>query len=275
VIHTELNPQIQAVVVIPARYASTRLPGKPLLEIGSKPMIVHVVERALGARNVSRAIVATDDKRIFAVVADAGYEAVMTSAEHQCGSDRLAEVALQLDDVELLVNVQGDEPLISSLTIERVVDELLARPDAGMVSVYEPMSSVDDVLNPDVVKVVVDDSNRAIYFSRSPIPYPREAVRRNGDLKAALKNEPELLATFRKHTGIYGYRRRVLLEFKGWPASKLEKSESLEQLRALEHGVSLFMVEAAGPSLGVDTIEDLQKVKDVFPGLEVSRSSEV
>ena len=224
-------------------------------------MILWVVERALAARNITRAIVATDDHRIVDAVREAGFEAMMTSAHHASGSDRLAEVAAGLDDADIIVNVQGDEPLISPRTIERAVDELLNADEALIVTTSEMIENAADVLSPDVVKVVTDRGGRALYFSRSCVPYPRDAVRRHGSLEAALQNEPELLKSFRKHTGLYAYRRSFLLEYAGWPQSELERLEALEQLRALERGVTILVVEADEPSIGVDTFEDLERVR--------------
>jgi 3-deoxy-manno-octulosonate cytidylyltransferase (CMP-KDO synthetase) len=261
-----INPKTKAVAIIPARYDSVRLPGKALLEIAGKPMICWVVERALAARNVSRSIVATDDERILEAVRSAGYEAVMTRAVHASGMDRIAEVAASLADVDIVVNVQGDEPLISPLTIDRAIDALIGDDGAGIATTWEHMESVADVLNPDVVKVVVDDHDVAIYFSRSPVPYPRDAAREHGSIEAALSNEPSLLAGFRKHTGLYVYRRDVLLEFAQWPQSELERLESLEQLRALEHGVKIKAIKASTSSIGVDTIEDLERVRSIVKG---------
>jgi 3-deoxy-manno-octulosonate cytidylyltransferase (CMP-KDO synthetase) len=289
------NPKKEAVAIIPARYGSVRLPGKALLKIAGKPMICWVVARALAARNVSRAIVATDDERILYAVQRAGYEAVMTSPDLASGTDRIAEVAASLTDAEIVVNLQGDEPLVSPLTIERAVEaivpeqerrgdgetrrggevetrdqghgkreELAGREErVGIVTTWEPMESAADVLNPDVVKIVVDQNECAVYFSRSPVPYPRDAVRKHGSLEAALRKEASLLTGFRKHTGLYVYRRNVLLEFTKWPQSELEKLESLEQLRALEHGVKIKAIEASTWSIGVDTIEDLQRVRSL------------
>jgi 3-deoxy-manno-octulosonate cytidylyltransferase (CMP-KDO synthetase) len=224
-------------------------------------MILRVVERALSARNVARAIVATDDSRIVDVVRGAGFEAVMTSPTHLSGSDRLAEVAASLEEADVIVNVQGDEPLISPRTIERVVDELINADEAQIVTTWEMMVTAADVMSPDVVKVVLDKGGRALYFSRSPIPYPRDAVGRYGSLAAALEAEPGLLSLFRKHTGLYAYRRGFLLEYAGWPQTLLERTEALEQLRALERGVTILAVEAASPSIGVDTPEDLERVR--------------
>jgi 3-deoxy-manno-octulosonate cytidylyltransferase (CMP-KDO synthetase) len=257
------NPKTTAVAIIPARYDSVRLPGKALLEIAGKPMICHVVERALTARNVARAIVATDDERILTAVKSAGYEAVLTGAGHASGTDRIAEVAALLADADIIVNVQGDEPLISPLTIEQAVDELIADVETGIVTTWEPVETVSDVFNPDVVKIVVDERERAIYFSRSPVPYPRDAARRHGGIESALRNEPALLSGFRKHTGLYVYRREVLLAFARWPQTALECLESLEQLRALEHGVKIKAIKARSSSIGVDTNDDLARVRSI------------
>ena len=274
--HTGPNPQnnnkSRVVAIVPARYESTRLLGKALLEIAGKPMICLVVERALAARNVGRAIVATDDQRIFEAVESAGYEAVMTRRDHQSGTDRIAEVAATLPDAEIIVNVQGDEPLISSRTIERAVDELINDPRAGIVTIWETMESAADVLSPDVVKIVVEDG-RAIYFSRAPVPYPRDAARTHGSLEAALRNDPSLLSQFRKHTGLYVYRRETLIDFTRWPQSELERLESLEQLRALAHGVEIKAIEASSRSVGVDTAADLDRVRSIIEEEECSLES--
>jgi 3-deoxy-manno-octulosonate cytidylyltransferase (CMP-KDO synthetase) len=224
-------------------------------------MIIHVVERALAARNVARAVVATDDRRIYEAVREAGFEALMTRDDHASGSDRLAEAAATLEDADVIVNVQGDEPLISPLTIERAVDELINDTEASIVTSCEAITDAADVLSMDVVKVVSDMRGRALYFSRSPVPFPRDAVRRHGSLEAALSRERSLLALFRKHTGLYAYRRGFLLEYTGWPRSALEDAEALEQLRALERGVTIRVFEADAPSIGVDTVEDLERVR--------------
>ncbi len=225
-------------------------------------MIVWVAERARAARNVFRVIVATDDQRIVNAVRLYGFEAVMTRGDHRSGTDRIAEVAATVDEVEIIVNVQGDEPLISPETIERAIEALANnKEDIGIATTWEPIESAAAALNPDVVKIVVDGSGRALYFSRLPVPYPGEAVRKHGTIEAALRNEPELLSQFRKHTGLYVYRRDVLLAFSKWRPSELERMESLEQLRALEHGVKIKAIEALTCSIGVDTSEDLDRVK--------------
>ena len=257
---TGKNSKQIAVAIIPARYSSTRLPGKPLLEIAGKPLILWVTERALAAHSVSRAIVATDDQRIFEVVTAAGFEAIVTRGDHPSGTDRIAEVARDLD-AEIIVNLQGDEPLIEPETIDRAVRQLEVNREVMMATTSEPIAEAAEVLNPTVVKVVTDDEGYATSFSRNPIPWPNQAVTRHGSIEAALRNEPALLFSFRKHTGLYVYRRDFLLQFAGWPQAESEVSEALEQLRALERGVKIKVVEAAAPSIGVDTIEDLERVR--------------
>lgn len=227
-------------------------------------MILHVLERATQARHVARALVATDDRRIFDAVIDAGFEAVMTSPQHASGSDRLAEVAAMLDDTDIIVNVQGDEPLIAPETIERAVEALLDDAEAVVVTTCEAITDRADVLGSDVVKVVIDGRGHALYFSRSPVPFPRDAVRAHGSLDAALAHDPALLAAFRKHTGLYVYRRGFLLEYSRWPQTKLERLESLEQLRILEHGAKIRVVETSIGSIGVDTPEDLARVREII-----------
>jgi 3-deoxy-manno-octulosonate cytidylyltransferase (CMP-KDO synthetase) len=259
--HTGENPQTNAVAIIPARFASSRLPGKPLLEIAGKPMICWVAERALASVYVNRVIVATDDVRVLDAVESAGFEAMMTNVQHATGTDRLAEVAASLEDVDIVVNVQGDEPLISPDTIDRAIESLRKNEECQIATTWEPITSAADVLNPDLVKVLINDRSHAVYFSRAPVPYPRDAVRRHGSIGAALENEPSLLTQFRKHTGLYAYRRRFLLEYTNWPQSDLERTEALEQLRAIEHGVKIVVEEASAASIGVDTAEDLERVR--------------
>lgn len=263
--HAGPNPPKQAntnvVAIIPARYQSTRLPGKVLSEIAGKPMVVWVAERAAAARRVQRVIVATDDSRVSDVVQANGFEAIMTRTDHPSGTDRLAEVAAGFDDTDIIVNVQGDEPLISPETIDAAVAALEDNLDSGIATTWEPIENAADVISPDVVKVVVSQDHRAVYFSRSPIPYPRDAVSKYGSLEAALATDAGLLKNFKKHTGLYVYRKEVLMAFTSWPQSELEKRERLEQLRALENGVTIVAVQAASGSIGVDTIADLQRVE--------------
>ncbi len=187
----------------------------------------------------------------------------MTSPDHASGSDRLAEAAEKIE-CDLVVNVQGDEPLIAPATIDVAVGALLEDEGAAVSTTSEPVETAADALSSDVVKVVVDGRGRALYFSRSPVPFPREAVRRHGSLAAALAADASLLATFRKHTGLYVYRRAFLLEYARWPQTPLERAESLEQLRVLERGHSIRVVEAAAPSVGVDTEDDLRRVRELL-----------
>jgi len=254
------------IAIIPARYSSTRLPGKMMRDIGGKPLIVHTLERAGEAKSVDRVIVATDDERILNVVKAAGGEAVMTSPDHQSGSDRIAEVAKDLPAGSIIVNVQGDEPIISPETIDAAVEALINDRDADMSTTCEPLTDLwGELLNFNVVKVVRRDDGRALYFTRSPVPFPREASERwGGDPNEALTNEPELFENYRKHTGLYVYRREFLLKFTAWPQTWLEKWEKLEQLRALEHGANIRVVDAIGSSIGVDTEEDLERVRAIL-----------
>jgi 3-deoxy-manno-octulosonate cytidylyltransferase (CMP-KDO synthetase) len=232
------------------------------LEIARKPLILWVAERAMAAHSVSRVIVATDDVRIFDAVTSAGFEAMMTSGDHASGTDRVAEVARALD-ARIIVNVQGDEPLIEPETIDRAVQALAKNAELQMATTSEPINEAADVLNPAVVKVVVDSDGYATSFSRNPIPWPNQAVTKHGSIEAALGNEPALLFSFRKHTGLYVYERAFLLEFTGWPQSSSERAASLEQLRALERGVKIKVVDAASESIGVDTLEDFERVRTI------------
>ena len=254
-------PSKNAIAIIPARLASTRLPGKALIELAGKPMVCWVAERARAAKNVSRVIIATDSLEIYARAEAHGIEVAMTSSNHASGTDRVAEVAAELSDADIIVNVQGDEPLISPETIEQAVDEMEKDSAAGIVTTWEPIEALEELLNFDNVKVVVGENGYALYFSRSPVPFPRDAFLRHGDPNDALMCEPELLSNYRKHTGLYVYRRDVLLQFTRWPQTRLEKYEGLEQLRALEHGVKIRVIKAAASSIGVDTQEDLDKVR--------------
>ncbi len=234
-------------------------------------MIVHVIERALAANCVARALVATDDERIYKAVREAGHEALMTSAAHASGTDRLAEAAATLEDADIIVNVQGDEPLIAAETIDRAVQALLDDATASVSTTCEKIERAADVLSADVIKVVTDKDGHALYFSRAPIPYPRDAVRRHGTLASALAAKPALLENFRKHTGLYVYRRSFLLEYARWPQTNLEQAESLEQLRILEHGHVVRVVEAASPSIGVDTEDDLRRVRAIIERVQSSK----
>lgn len=270
-IHTGSKSQPKAVAVIPARYSSTRLPGKPLLDIAGKPLVVWVAERARAASSISRTIVATDDPRIVDAASAAGFDAVITRSDHLSGTDRIAEVAHNLS-ADIIVNVQGDEPLIDPETINRAVNALIENPNAQISTTCEPITEAADVPNPSVVKVTFDENGYATGFSRKPIPFPNQAVEQYGSLEGALRSPDGsgLLSSFRKHTGLYAYRRDFLLKFARWPASESETRESLEQLRALDQGVKIKVVEAASPSIGVDTPEDLERVRAMMLGTHAS-----
>jgi 3-deoxy-manno-octulosonate cytidylyltransferase (CMP-KDO synthetase) len=258
--------QFRTVAIIPARYASTRLPGKPLLPISGKPMIVRVAERAALASTVSRVLVATDDARIRDAVTAEGHECVMTSDRHETGTDRLAEVAASLD-ADFIVNVQGDEPMLSPATIDAAVAALAADGHCVVSTTSEPIESVDELLNPNVVKVVTRADGRALYFSRAPAPYPRDAGRLEDLAGAVACSDPSLLALCRKHTGLYVYRREFLLSYARMPQTPLERRERLEQLRILENGYDIRVVEVAERSIGVDTPEDLDRVRELWAPL--------
>jgi len=238
-----------------------------LLPIAGKPLILHTLERAREARSVDRVIVATDDRRIYDVVTAAGGEAAMTLVNHRSGSDRIAEVAETLPEGSVIVNVQGDEPVISPETIDRAVSALLEDKAADMSTTWEPIESLWDLLNGNNVKVSVGDNGFALYFSRSPFPWPREAsLRHGGDPNDAIEEEPELLQNYKKHTGLYVYRREYLLKFTKLSPTWLERYEMLEQLRALENGARIKVVKAIGRSIGVDTQEDYERVKALLEG---------
>lgn len=251
----------EAVAIIPARYASTRLPGKPLLPLAKIPMIMHVVDRAARARFVSRVIVATDDERIFEAVLSHGAEARMTSRSAASGTDRIAEVAAGLP-AEVIVNVQGDEPLIEPSTIDAAIEPLLSDPAILIATTSEPLADVEDALSPSVVKVVTDGRGFALYFSRAPIPYVRPAP--GLTLEESLRRDPALLSNYRKHSGLYAYRSDFLQRFARLEQSPLERLEALEQLRAIENGFPVRVVKVSHRSVGVDTGQDYERVKRIL-----------
>jgi len=245
----------RAVAIIPARWASTRLPGKPLALIGGRPMIWHVAERTRRARGLDRVIVATDDERIARAVADTGAEVMMTRADHPSGTDRLAEVAARLD-AGVLVNVQGDLPLLDPRMVERLVERMLADAALPMATLATPLFDAAAWRSPHVVKVVVDGGGRALYFSRAPIPHDRDAAR--------AADEP----LGWRHVGLYAYRRDTLLRLAALPPTVLERRERLEQLRALEHGVAIGVEawESPEPVIEVDVSEDLERAEAALSG---------
>ncbi|MDQ2696086.1 MAG: 3-deoxy-manno-octulosonate cytidylyltransferase [Pseudomonadota bacterium] len=248
-------------VAIPARYASTRLPGKPLLAIAGRPMIEHVHRRALasGAREV---VIATDDPRIRDAAEGFGATVCMTDAGHASGTDRLAEVAQRLNwpDEAIVVNLQGDEPLMPPPLLAQVARGLEEHPEAGIATVATPLHDRREVFDPNVVKVVLDAQGYALYFSRAPIPYHRDAFARGGD---AL---PEG-ALYLRHIGLYAYRAEILRRYPRLPPCMPERAESLEQLRALWNGIRIHvLVTDAAPPVGVDTPADLARVEAVLQG---------
>lgn len=256
-------------VVIPARYASSRLPGKPLADIGGRPMVLRVLERALqaGAESV---VVATDDARVQQAVEAAGYQALMTSPAHCSGTERLVEVAETLGwpDDTLVVNVQGDEPLIDPALIREAVRQLVLHGDAAMATLAHPIHDHADFVNPNVVKVVADEAGYALYFSRAPIPWPRDAFAAYDPAWASARGGqqtmPHELGALR-HIGLYAYRAGFLRTYASLASSPLERYEMLEQLRVLWHGhrISLGIMPVA-PAPGVDTPEDLERVRALF-----------
>jgi 3-deoxy-manno-octulosonate cytidylyltransferase (CMP-KDO synthetase) len=248
------------IVAIPARYASTRLPGKPLQPIAGVPMVVHVVGRAMAA-GASEVVVATDDARIQAALAGSGARVVMTRAEHASGSDRLAEAATALGwpDEAIVVNLQGDEPLAPASGI-RAVARVLAASDAPMATLATPIASAAELFDPNCVKLVRDAAGRALYFSRAPVPWPRDAFAR--DRGVLPQGTP-----FLRHIGLYAYRAGFLRRFAALAPTPVERAESLEQLRALEHGHAIAVGLAPEPFPGgVDTPEDLARVERVLAG---------
>ncbi|MDH5361441.1 MAG: 3-deoxy-manno-octulosonate cytidylyltransferase [Gammaproteobacteria bacterium] len=246
-------------VVIPARYASSRLPGKPLLDIAGKPMVQHVYERACncGAESV---LVATDDQRIADAVCSFGGQVCMTSTTHPSGTDRLAEVVgiMGYDDEDIIVNMQGDEPLIPPQLIQQVAMDLAEFEDASISTICTPIDSVEELFNPNVVKVVMDHLNYAIYFSRATIPWHRDAFMTD-------KENIPAGVQYHRHLGIYAYRSRFLKRYSSLQISPLEQIESLEQLRAIWHGYRIHVSLAAEPpGMGVDTEDDLELVRSVL-----------
>lgn len=242
------------VIMIPARYGSSRLPGKPLLDISGQPMILRVVDVARGV-GLEQVVVATDDQRIRDVVVQAGHDVVMTSPDHVSGTDRLQEAASQLNLApdDIVINLQGDEPLMPAKNILQVALLLEAHPEAAVATLYEPITDIEMVLNPNAVKLVQDDSGRVLYFSRAPIPLDRDG---------AHQNNPQL---WKRHIGLYAYRKSALDAFVGWPEGSLEHIEHLEQLRFMQHGRIIVADAAAQPvPAGVDTEADLAAVRRSF-----------
>jgi 3-deoxy-manno-octulosonate cytidylyltransferase (CMP-KDO synthetase) len=247
---------LAVVAIIPARFGSTRLPGKPLADIHGRPMVQHVYERARAARSVARVIVATDDRRVADAVGRFGGDAVMTSPGHESGTDRIAEAVRGLRDVSIVVNVQGDEPMLDPAGIDAVVSAF-ADDAVAMSTLSLPLREPAEMLSVNVVKVVTDARGDALYFSRGPIPVVRDA---GGLAAAAAAAAGQGLA--RRHVGLYGYRRDALMRFAAWPRAPLEAAEGLEQLRALHNGMAIRVVAMEGTGgVAVDTPADLEQVR--------------
>ena len=240
--------------IIPARYASTRFPGKPLIDLGGKSMIQRVYEQATAAASLHTVVVATDDSRIFDHVLSFGGQAMMTSPDHPSGTDRCAEVAMAFPQAQWFVNIQGDEPFISPSQIDKVVAPLLADPTKELATLVKRIQKEDELFSMHVVKAVIRSDGMALYFSRQPIP-----AQRNTAPERWLEKTP-----YYKHIGIYAYRRETLLAVTQWPASSLETAESLEQLRWLEGGLSIWTSETDLETTGIDTPDDLEKVVHLF-----------
>jgi len=239
---------LNVVAVIPSRYGAERFPGKPLHLIAGAPMVIRVLEQALRAKRVSLVLVATDDERIARAVETAGGRAVMTDTELPSGTDRVWAAVKNLD-VDVVLNVQGDEPLMDPENIDRVAGFLLEHPEFPLATVALPIDDPAEIASPNNVKVVRGDDGRALYFSRAAIPYPRRAVH---GLKTL------------KHLGLYGYRKEALRRWTSLPQHPLERAESLEQLRALAAGMAMAVLDAASDSIGVDTIEDARRVEEIL-----------
>ena len=246
---------MKVLCVIPARYASTRLPGKPLALIAGKPMIQHVYERACHAVMPQEVVVATDSKIVADVVKEFGGKVMMTSPDHPSGTDRLAEVALSYPDIDVIVNVQGDEPMIPPEVIDRLAQAFADDKDLKMATLKTLMGE-EEYNNPNAVKVVTDQNGYALYFSRSLLPYPRN---RKADFKVY------------KHVGIYAYRRSFLLSYAAYEPTPLEQIEGLEQLRVLENGQRIKVLESKFQGIGIDTQEDLDAINALFTRMEAMK----
>jgi 3-deoxy-manno-octulosonate cytidylyltransferase (CMP-KDO synthetase) len=240
----------KVVVVIPARYGSTRLPGKPLVSLAGQPMIRRVYERAKSAQNVDRVIVATDDERIVKAVETFGGEARMTRSDHRTGTERVAEVAAHVEG-EIFVNVQGDEPLLDPVAVETAVRALLEEPQAPISTVATPIRTPGDIMDPNAVKVVLDFDDNALYFSRAPIPWVRDTA-------------SKIQVRHLKHLGLYVFQRDALLEYPTLPQGELEKIEQLEQLRWLENGWKIRVAEVQHDAVSVDVPEDVARVEKLL-----------
>jgi 3-deoxy-manno-octulosonate cytidylyltransferase (CMP-KDO synthetase) len=245
-----MTASAKVLAVIPARYGSTRFPGKPLASIAGKPMIQHVVERVRQAKTVSRVVVATEDERILAAVAAFGGEASMTRSDHRTGTDRVAEVAAHIP-ADIYVNVQGDEPLISPETIDAVVSSMIEDPSVQIATPCIEITEANDIMDPNIVKVVLDFDGNGLYFSRAPIPWVRDA-------------SAGLAVSHWKHLGLYAFRHEALVEYPTLPPGQLEPVEQLEQLRWLENGFRIRVVETVHDAVSVDVPADAERVEKLI-----------
>lgn len=251
---------LRALGVIPARYASTRFRGKPLAPLGDDTMLGTVWRRACSAKRIEAVVVATDDERIAAHCGAIGAEVRMTSPDHPSGTDRVHEVARGWPwPPDVVVNLQGDEPLVTGTALDSLVNAFDDDPDLAMATLSEPIATPDEALDPNAVKVAVARDGRALYFSRAPIPYPRDVAAPGADLREALAGSTPALGRMRKHQGIYAYRLATLDALTRLPPSPLERAESLEQLRALEAGLVIRVLPSDFRSVGVDTPRDLER----------------
>jgi 3-deoxy-manno-octulosonate cytidylyltransferase (CMP-KDO synthetase) len=258
--------KLKTVVIIPSRWGSTRFPGKPLEIIAGKPMIQWVFERAKEAKTVSEVIVATDDERILNTVIGFGGKAVLTSPDHPSGTDRIAEAAERLD-YDIVVNIQGDEPLIPSSNIDLLVKPFLDDEFIKVTTLKTRIFDIEEIYDPNVVKVTSSQSGFALYFSRSLIPFERDNWE-NGKWNFSTKDLISGEKTFFRHIGAYGFKKSFLMEYINMPESDLEKAEKLEQLRIIENGIPIKIVETNIGSIGVDCREDLAKVEELLSQAE-------
>ncbi|MGA9884283.1 MAG: 3-deoxy-manno-octulosonate cytidylyltransferase [Candidatus Acidiferrales bacterium] len=240
----------EVLAIIPARYSSSRFPGKPLASISGRPMIQHVVERVRGAEHISRVVVATDDARIQKAVADFGAEAIMTRSDHRSGTDRVAEVAAHVA-ADIYVNVQGDEPLVDPGTVDALVSSMIEEDVVQIATACSAITTQRDIMDPNIVKVVRDFDGNALYFSRAPIPWVRD-------------RDEKIAAQHWKHLGLYAYRRDALLDFPTLPPGDLERLEQLEQLRWLENDYRVRVVETEYDALSVDVPADVERVEKLL-----------
>ncbi len=249
---TCMTEEREILAIIPARFDSHRFPGKVIAELAGKPLVVHTYERTIQAKCISKAVIATDDQQVADALAPYDIEVVMTSPDHPSGTDRIAEVA-RTSTADIIVNVQGDEPMLDPITIERAVEAMLQNPNLQMATAKHAITNPDDIQNPNVVKVVTDQNGMALYFSRSPIPHTRDITDQSPDHPV-----------YWQHIGLYVFRRSFLLDYAAMEPTELEGLEKLEQLRVLENGHQIAVVETDFKSIGVDTPEDLERVRKLI-----------